>query len=177
MNSSQVKPCKRGHISERRKSGNCIQCEKERYAQNPERREYNKQKSAERRKVLKANPDLLGEHREYMRNYARKNRDKLNDQNNVYYSKNKIKIRLQRKGITVTDEILEYIANHTGCCDICDNPPDGKWKELVYDHDHVSGNFRGLLCDSCNRALGLFRDDPKVLANAKIYLDHHKKQL
>lgn len=39
-----------------------------------------------------------------------------------------------------------------------------------YDHDALSGEFRGWLCHNCNRALGLFKDSPILLTNALMYL-------
>lgn len=38
------------------------------------------------------------------------------------------------------------------------------------DHDHVTGEFRGLLCNPCNRALGALRDDQERLLGLIEYL-------
>lgn len=38
------------------------------------------------------------------------------------------------------------------------------------DHCHASGEVRGLLCNSCNVAIGHLRDDPTILTNAIAYL-------
>lgn len=46
---------------------------------------------------------------------------------------------------------------------------------LCVDHDHNTGKVRELLCHNCNRALGLLRDDSKLLQRALDYLDKHKE--
>ena len=38
------------------------------------------------------------------------------------------------------------------------------------DHNHDTGEFRGWLCHSCNRALGNFKDRTDLLENALQYL-------
>jgi hypothetical protein len=45
-----------------------------------------------------------------------------------------------------------------------------KTDKLCVDHHHTSGRIRGLLCDSCNRALGLLQDSPSVIKGLKDYL-------
>lgn len=49
----------------------------------------------------------------------------------------------------------------------------GKSIKLAVDHCHDKGHIRGLLCVKCNRALGLFGDDPALLRVAADYLEHH----
>lgn len=176
MSMLPVKPCRKGHTSGRRKSGNCIQCEKDRYHSNPKRRAYVKKQSADRRAKVKSDPALLKQHKEYMRQYAVDNREQLNQAANARYAERKIIVRLQRKGIEPTQEIINYIENHSGTCDICNSPPDGRWKELAIDHCHATGNFRGMLCSSCNRSLGHMGDDIDRLKSALRYLEHHHGQ-
>lgn len=42
---------------------------------------------------------------------------------------------------------------------------------LVVDHNHISGKFRGLLCHSCNRGIGLLKENIEIFKRAIKYLD------
>ena len=44
-------------------------------------------------------------------------------------------------------------------CELC-----GKKRELVFDHDHRTEEFRGWICRKCNTALGMVEDDINILA-------------
>jgi hypothetical protein len=44
-------------------------------------------------------------------------------------------------------------------------------KKLVVDHNHKTLEVRGLLCHSCNCALGLLKDDVEVMKKAIQYLE------
>ncbi len=54
-------------------------------------------------------------------------------------------------------------------CVICGDPPPAG-KTLAIDHDHSTGDIRGVLCSRCNCGLGMFRDDPELLEFAKVYI-------
>jgi hypothetical protein len=46
-----------------------------------------------------------------------------------------------------------------------------KIKKLVVDHNHVTGEVRGLLCNKCNPALGLLEDNKETLRALILHLD------
>jgi len=75
-------------------------------------------------------------------------------------------------GISHSD-YLNMLSNQNGGCAICntDNPSKSKRKKhFCVDHCHDTGKIRGLLCDSCNRGIGLLKDNPDILMNAFKYL-------
>lgn len=65
------------------------------------------------------------------------------------------------------------VAEQGGRCAICLVFPSGDTKSdtLHVDHCHRTGRLRGLLCGSCNRAVGLFGDSERVLEAAIRYLE------
>ena len=67
------------------------------------------------------------------------------------------------------DDFDARLAAQGGGCAICGLVPD-RPASLHLDHDRVTGALRGILCLSCNQALGHFRDDPDVLQRAADYV-------
>lgn len=55
-------------------------------------------------------------------------------------------------------------------CPGCTAPLDGG-KDTHIDHDHVTRKVRGLLCPTCNRALGMVKDSVEVLLRLGVYLE------
>jgi hypothetical protein len=60
-------------------------------------------------------------------------------------------------------ELLRIQANQCKICKLHMEAPN-------VDHDHVTGQVRGLLCTHCNKGLGCFQDNPHLLKNALTYL-------
>lgn len=124
-----------------------------------------------------ADPAKLEAHRTYMREYRAANREKLRDQSRNLWQLNRYKKRLQKLKVAATPEVLAAIQNHSGVCDICSGPPDGKWNELTIDHCHETLQFRSMLCSSCNRALGYLKDDPVLVRKALVYLERQLRKM
>ena len=73
-----------------------------------------------------------------------------------------------RYGINRTDYDNAY-AFQNGLCFLC-RRATGKTRRLSVDHDHATGDVRGLLCRPCNGILGHARDDISFFERAIEYL-------
>jgi hypothetical protein len=58
-------------------------------------------------------------------------------------------------------------------CAIC-HQAQSDGHRLCIDHDHETGKIRGLLCHSCNKALGFFKDSVLFLEAAIRYLNSER---
>jgi predicted nucleic acid-binding Zn ribbon protein len=81
---------------------------------------------------------------------------------------NQLSKRLQKYDITYLEyhNLLELQNN---ACAICESMEWG-FKGPNIDHCHSTGKVRGLLCQWCNRGLGIFEDDYTKLERAIEYL-------
>ena len=86
--------------------------------------------------------------------------------NKKYATDGKNRRLVQRYGITIED-YNRILAEQKGLCAICGNVPTTRFH---VDHDHATGKVRGLLCVACNMALGLFKDNPRLLERSIEYL-------
>lgn len=123
---------------------------RERYANDPEYREKHKKKSDRAKASI-----LAWKRSEHGRRVSRAG-------------------ELKRKfGLTLAD-FARMKNEQGGGCAICGTTePGGQGNRLHVDHDHTSGQVRGLLCSNCNRGLGHFQDDPELLRKAISYLNLH----
>jgi hypothetical protein len=80
---------------------------------------------------------------------------------------NKMYQNKHRYGISET-EYLDLLQIQNNSCAICSLPFDEI--RTCVDHSHKTGKVRGLLCDSCNKGLGMFKDNPELLKKAILYL-------
>lgn len=86
---------------------------------------------------------------------------------------------LKKYGLTLED-LEKMLQDQNNKCAICGRElflhgaSVDKNKIARVDHNHATGEVRGLLCDSCNTGLGKFRDNPEYLLKAASYLKEHK---
>lgn len=71
----------------------------------------------------------------------------------------------QRYGITLED-YHSLLARQLGKCAICGTAET----QLKVDHNHRTGQVRGLLCHLCNAMIGCAREEIAILASAAAYL-------
>lgn len=97
---------------------------------------------------------------------SKKKKDESNQK--TYRTPNRRDTHYRHKyGITLT-EVMESTN-----CDICGYEFKSKDKERMdrfVDHNHDTGEVRGILCINCNRGLGFFGDNPGTLEKALNYL-------
>jgi hypothetical protein len=163
---------------------------KERYDADPERwRAYareqrNKNIEHVRAKDRARQPKRKEAQKIYMAEWRERNRSKMEDYFREYRvsgraARAELTRRIKSFGITI-DEYIEMLREQEEVCAICKQPeeigvPGQKMRVLSLDHDHDTGKLRGLLCGTCNKALGGFRDDPAILESAMKYLARHGK--
>ena len=74
----------------------------------------------------------------------------------------------------------KLLADQNNCCAICGKPEKYrgvKLTPLVVDHNHETGEIRGLLCRGCNVGLGHLKDSTTVLEAAIVYLRKYGTKL
>lgn len=169
--------------SKKRNISNCDTCVREykrkQYIKNQEKirqqsREWRK-KNPEKAKQKtyewrKKNPERMKQQRKVW--YITKGKQRYNDR--IEQIRNRT---LQRRyGITL-DEAKEIFESQNHKCKIC-----GRELKLYgsknaedtahIDHNHTTGQVRGILCSSCNTGLGKFYDNPVFLQAAIDYLNN-----
>lgn len=137
----------------------CRGCLQERNSKK-DRKDYQKKY---KKKWKRANPEY---HAVYNRKY-RKTEGCMSYQKD--YSKRYHLLRTY--GLTF-EEVDDLLRRQDNGCAICGNVmTEGRGADsMVVDHDHFTGKVRGLLCRSCNGALGFFKDNIESLKKAIKYL-------
>ena len=111
---------------------------------------------------------------EYLTSYRLANREKILKRKNIWKKKNPDKVKsaslMSDYGINL-NEYNNLLLKQKYCCAICEANQATLTLALAVDHCHKTNKIRGLLCQRCNRAIGLFNDDAKYLKAAIAYLE------
>jgi len=76
------------------------------------------------------------------------------------------------KNYNVTEEwYMEQLEKQQGSCKICNIIPEKE--RLCVDHNHDTGEVRGLLCRSCNLLIGHSKEKEKILMKAVDYIKEY----
>jgi hypothetical protein len=103
--------------------------------------------------------------REYQKNYRDNNKDKRKN------------VMLKLKFNLTLDEYNFMLDAQSGVCKICGMSETTKKNNsdevrmLCVDHDHNTGQVRGLLCNRCNRALGHYEASKPRAQEFEKYLE------
>lgn len=100
---------------------------------------------------------LMGECKVCNKKRARETKIRLYGSDTNYY-------RIRRYGLN-QDAVDAIIMEQNGLCAICQLR-----KPIAIDHCHTINKVRGILCNACNSALGVFKEDLKIFQRAIEYL-------
>ena len=135
--------------------------------------------------------DRKGYHKEYRELHAEKLREKSREyylqnkeirdarnkewrlNNPEHYEESQKNAMLKKQYGISLEEYDAMMQAQDGNCAICNRSQQEFKNSFDVDHDHTTGEVRGLLCPVCNKALGLMRDDTSLLKEAISYLEAH----
>lgn len=123
--------------------------------------------------------------RKWQREWKRKNPDKVAANKKRFeaslkkqgtslwkkYTKGKVDEGAKKRIYRYGEEANAAFESATNCY-LC-----GSSGRLCIDHCHETSVFRGVLCYSCNVALGLLKDDPELLRRAASYIEASRKEV
>ena len=97
-------------------------------------------------------------------NRWKNDKEKCLEEHRKWVNNNKERVAFHKAKSTygITEEEYKSLKR---VCTIC-----GSIKNLRIDHSHQTGKVRGMLCDSCNKGLGFFKDNPMLLDRASNYI-------
>jgi hypothetical protein len=144
-----------------------IRTEKYRNKVSPDRKRW------ESKEVRLASKEKRKADKEYRQTHCKRGHE-YTEENTIYYEKFRhcrscSRIRQLERNYGVTEQhVEEMLSNQESSCAICKVPFEGTPR---VDHDHETGDVRGLLCHSCNTLLGHAKDSVETLKSAIEYLE------
>lgn len=99
-----------------------------------------------------------------------------NKRDTIWRAKNSESILLKRqkhyaeKVYNISLEQYKERMASSNKCEVC-----GSKEQLCYDHCHTTMNFRGVLCNKCNRSIGMLGDTLESIEKVLFYLNKEEK--
>lgn len=122
----------------------------------------------------------------YSREYQQKDKERICDRVLSWYHKQKkerpefvkkksLEHTLKSKYDMTLKQYDEMLKGQNGVCAVCKNPETninryGDVNRLSVDHNHKTGEIRGLLCNNCNLLLGRIEHTPELVIKLQAYL-------
>lgn len=106
--------------------------------------------------------------------YKAANKDRAREYSKKYYAMNKLKVRDGHLALFYGSSLLEFnsmLASQGGVCRTCGLLK----KKMCLDHDHVTKEKRGILCSSCNVAIGMAQESPELLRKLAEYVEMYRR--
>lgn len=85
------------------------------------------------------------------------------------YSQTMYEQRIKRQFGLTPEQYQSLLTKQANVCAGCKRPSN---RRLAVDHDHETGEVRGLLCHKCNYALGYVNDSPNLLRDLASYVEN-----
>ena len=108
-------------------------------------------------------------YKNYNKEYRKKNAEKLRQYNKIHSEDSRNNTLKRKYGIT-TKEYDTMLLYQNGQCASCKASQKDFKRRFHVDHNHFTGDIRGLLCVNCNHLVGLFEKNPDYFENVKKYL-------
>jgi hypothetical protein len=98
------------------------------------------------------------------------------EENNKEYKKVQVREWQYKKRFGITIETYnQMLLEQNNSCAVCERQPTDFKRKFSIDHDHKTGEIRGLLCDNCNHALGMVNDNSLLLQKLILYLEKYNR--
>jgi Recombination endonuclease VII. len=110
---------------------------------------------------------------EYGKERYRENSESYKKRQNNYYAKNKKQIRQKAREhlFKISEEEYSILYQlQKGECAICGVKESEMQFNLAIDHNHKTGEIRGLLCRHCNSGIGFLKENIDIFKKAILYI-------
>lgn len=135
-----------------------------------DRKAYNRAYYESHPEKYKRTPEQNARRNELRRKkYAESSEMRTKIYEQVKKSRNRQPLQRYAAQYGISAEEIELMMNRG--CSVCHaNPMIDPTVRLHIDHNHTTGTVRGVLCQSCNIALGQLKEDPIRIGNLLNYL-------